>query len=239
VPVSSSAEVQSTETLETSLTVPTTDITTSTVIEEATTTTADGLTTTEAATTDVASYQTTETTITESATTTTVAYAAPTAFKLRAQDGDAEGYALKSEGNVGGSLGFGPLPATYEEVTFNFDEETGHIQYGTNTLCVYYDDYRLAAEVRTCTSIVSGRYGYLTCEKPTSSELKCRMPGKTCWNPPSSPLPTCTPTGDEWAQFFVRPYMSGTFLFYFGKGDAADVGGLTLQPVTVQLSEEL
>ncbi|RGP77152.1 hypothetical protein FLONG3_4667 [Fusarium longipes] len=221
--VTSSTVSQSTETLETSLIVPTTDITTSVAISEATTAT---------------DSATTETIVIESETTITAVYAVPTPFKLRAQDGDAEGYALKSDGRQSrDSVGFGALPANFEDAAFKFDEETGHLQHGSNTLCIYYDDYRSAAQVRNCPSDVSGRYDYLTCEKPTSSKLTCRMPGKSCFNGPSHPFPICYSTDVEWTQFFVTRYFSGSFLFYFGDGDADDFGDQNLQPANVQLDK--
>ncbi|OBS24512.1 hypothetical protein FPOA_05053 [Fusarium poae] len=214
--VSASTEFHSTHALETSLTVPMTDVTTSTIIEEATTTTADDLTT------------------------TTMSFAVPTTFKLRAHGNFADDLALKSEGNPGGWLAFGELTNTFQEVIFSFDEKTGYIQYDSKDVCVYYDDDGLAAQVKTCTSLQSGRQGPLTCEKPTSNQLKCMIPGKTCSNPPSFPIALCTPTGDEWAQLFVRPYVSGSFLFYLGNGNAMadELDDMDLRAVDIELSRE-
>ncbi|QPC70656.1 hypothetical protein HYE68_001408 [Fusarium pseudograminearum] len=226
--VSSSTEVQSTGTLETSLTVPTIDVTTSTVIEEATTVTTDGLTTTGSATT--------ATTIAESATTTTMAYAVPTSFKLLADGSDADGLAVKSNGNPGGSLVFGELP-DYEEVVFSFEEETGSVQYDSKDLCVYYGDSDPAAQVITCTTTLSGRQFPLSCEKPDSNQLKCTTPGKTCFTAGSSPIAECAPTDEDWVQFFVRPYISGSFLLYLGNGNAMadELDDMDLKAVDLRL----
>ncbi|KAF5244730.1 hypothetical protein FAUST_2247 [Fusarium austroamericanum] len=228
--VSSSTEAQSTETLETSLTVPTTDVTTSTVIEEATTTTTDGLTTTESATT--------ANTFVESATTTTMAYAVPTSFKLLADGSDANGLTVKSDGDMGNSLVLGELLG-YEEVIFSFQEETGYVQYDSKDLCVYYGDSDPAARVITCTTVQSGRTFPLSCEKPSSNQLKCTTPGKMCFTAGSDPIAGCSPTDEDWTQFYLRPYVSGSFLLYLGNGNAMadELDAMDLKAVDLRLEE--
>ncbi|KAM0304808.1 hypothetical protein ACHAPM_002923 [Fusarium culmorum] len=228
--VSSSTEAQSTETLETSLTVPTTDVTTSTTTEEATTVTTDGLTTTESTTA--------ATTTADSSTTTTIAYTVPTSFKLLADGSDADGLAVKLNGNPGRSLVFGELP-DYDEVVFSFQEETGYVQYDSKDLCVYYGDSDPAAQVITCTTVLSGRQFPLSCEKPDSNQLKCTTPGKTCFTARSDPTAGCSPTDEDWTQFYVRPYISGSFLLYLGNGNAMadELDDMDLKAVDLRLKE--
>ncbi|CEF77972.1 unnamed protein product [Fusarium graminearum] len=228
--VSSSTEAQSTETLETSLTVPATDVTTSTAIEEATTVTTDGLTTT--------GPTTAATTTADPATTTTMAYTVPTSFKLLADGSDADGLAVKLNGNPGGSLVFGEL-SDYDEVVFSFQEEAGYVQYDSKDLCVYYGDSDPAAQVITCTTVLSGRQFPLSCEKPDSHQLKCTTPGKTCFTAGSDPIAGCSPTDEDWTQFYVRPYISSSFLLYLGNGNAMadELDDMDLKAVDLRLKE--
>ncbi|CAG7566075.1 unnamed protein product [Fusarium equiseti] len=265
--VSSSSETPSTETLstetetlETSLTVPTTDGTTSTVIEQAITTTTDDFTTTELATSDATSYQTTETTIIDSEptsasetttttaeTTTSEAAAVPSTFKLISEGGNSDGSALKGLPGPGYGLYFGNKPRFVAiDAIFTYDEQTSQLSFLGQKLCVYRDEYSWNAQVAVCSP--EDRYAPLLCEKPTTGELKCRMPGSQCDQeeqcPPEIPdctdtpaIPVCGPTGEEWSQFYVRSSGGMSYDLYFGIEDASaeQLAELEFQSTSLQI----
>jgi hypothetical protein len=191
-------------------------------------------------TSDATNYQTTESTTTESETTTasetttTAALAVPTTFKIISNGGDTDGLALQGLTSPASNMYFGNNPRVIvPRAIFTYDEQTSQLSFDSQTLCLYRDDYRWNAQVKTCSDENNDRYTPLLCEKPAGGELKCRMPGSQCNNHPSIPIPMCGPTNEEWSQFFVRPYMGSSYLLYFGIADASDeqLEELSFQPI--------
>ena len=252
--ISSSTQIQFTETLSTdtlsteaSLTLPT-DVTTSTV-EEAITTTTEGLTTTELTTSVATTYHTTETSAVESATTTasetttSEAPAVPTAFKFISYGGTTNGLALKATNEPSNHI----LVTDAVQGIFTYDSETGQLSCEGLTLCLYREDSDWNAVVKTCSSQPNPRDTPLICEKPVNGDLKCRVPGAHCEQRgqcpseipdcPSEPTTVCEPTGEEWSQFFVRNSLGTRYTLHLGieNPTAEQNDEWHLQPVRLQI----
>lgn len=246
--VPSSTETLFTET-ETSLTVPTTDVISSTVIKEATTTTTtEGFTTTELTTSDATSYQTTETTIVESETTTapettTTDLVVPTPFNLiyDMSSGDSS-YSLFLQGppQTPNDVSLGDLPTdNAQSASFTYDSETGQVSIGSQSLCIHPIDRSWNAQVKRCSAEPMNGDTPLLCEKPSRGGLKCRTPGAPCECPPE--IPDCPLSCDPaavWSQFMTKATPRG-FLLYFGIEGASgqQLAAQHLEPISLEVYE--
>jgi hypothetical protein len=133
---------------------------------------------------------------------------------LTPQGGPTDGEKLLTTGASANTLALGVSGGQWFEAQFTYDEATGHILIGTQTMCVfYYNDNRSSMVI--CPTFDSPQFAPMVCEPPTGKYLKCSVPGVKCVA--GSSRPVCTSSDAAFKTFYSGLWFGTAYQVYLSE----------------------
>ncbi|KAF5671404.1 hypothetical protein FHETE_4114 [Fusarium heterosporum] len=161
-----------------------------------------------------ATFDTTQTPTTV-ATTTTAAPAETEYFKLRAASGPAANQPVLSSREAGYIMSFKQLNDAWTEAAFTVQPRSGFLSLDNSLfVCGSYVVNKDTTVLSVCEYPPSISSALVTCQAPTSNQLECSVPGKTCTRVAGQLQ--CVDNSDVWDTSYVEEWSTDWYVPFLG-----------------------